>query len=85
VNGIRVGLDYSHEKFVNMIQDTTGKIYCLGIHSKIEFASIIGLSHQKDLDIKKLLKALQNGGFLKVVSNRGAILTHCEGCSQAEW
>jgi hypothetical protein len=39
-NGVHIGIDFGHEKYVRLVRDDTGKIRCMANKGKIEHAAL---------------------------------------------
>ena len=66
-NGIFVGVDYGHEKYVRLVRDETGKVKRRGLESKIEHAALCRPGKQATQGIKSKKQY------------KGRDLKHCNG------
>ena len=63
-NGVHVGIDFVHEKYVNLIRLKTGKIVKRGHAAMIEHVGINVINDATEKDIKTPIQFLRNNGYL---------------------
>jgi len=62
-HGAHIAIDYVHEKYVNLIRDTTGKNYKVGHEAKIEYATKVSMDNFNRGSTKKTMEKLRHGGL----------------------
>jgi hypothetical protein len=83
-SGQRIGVDYSHEKYVNLIREKTGKVHRRGHEAKIEHAAVARVGHANDGDIKHAMSNLQEGGGkCYIAMDRSTVFTNSKEAVKA--
>jgi hypothetical protein len=74
-NGVFVGIDYGHEKYVRLVRDTTGKIYHARSVARIEHTAMCRMYQQEKQGIKDR-KAFKGHNLMRY---DGRVLAHVMG------